>query len=152
VNVSADQAASNARAAHGREKKQSKESAVSFLEDVLANGPVLKRIIDERAAKRFSPDQLDRAKKKLGVIAEKKKGVEVSSLEGFGSRLAIDYQQGKLGGSIVSKKELSRQSDKCSVIAGRQIFLLDGKDRARFNFDVANGRRALRRNVRRLCR
>ena len=39
VNVSADQAASNVHAAHEREKKQqSKESAVSFLEDVLANG------------------------------------------------------------------------------------------------------------------
>jgi Bifunctional DNA primase/polymerase, N-terminal/AAA domain len=75
VNVSADQAVGNVHAAYERDKKSKNEqSAVSFLEDMLASGPVPKRIIEARAAGRFSLDQLDRAKKKLGVLAEKAKG------------------------------------------------------------------------------
>jgi hypothetical protein len=46
-----------------------------FLTDVLIARPAPKKLIDERAAAcGFSLDQLDRAKKKLGVVAFKKRG------------------------------------------------------------------------------
>jgi len=55
--------------------KRDKGSVVEFLLDILAGGPALKSLIDERAAKHgFSADQLDRAKKKMGIMSYKEKG------------------------------------------------------------------------------
>jgi hypothetical protein len=69
VEVSADEAIAAAAPAKDRQN-----SAVTFLLDVLANGPVPVKTIEERAAVRgFSKDQLDRAKKKMGVVSFKEK-------------------------------------------------------------------------------
>jgi putative DNA primase/helicase len=65
VDVTADEAI----AATATRKDHS--GAVMFLMDMLANGPVPKTLIDERAAVRgFSEDQLKRAKAKTGIVAQ----------------------------------------------------------------------------------
>src|SRR5262249_44026093 len=70
VDITADQAV--AAASPKRDKGES--SAVTFLRDVLSGGPVLVKTIEERATVRgFSKDQLDRAKKKMGVLSFKEK-------------------------------------------------------------------------------
>jgi len=73
VDITADQAI----AAATPSKAKDHSGPVTFLLNVLANGhPVSKKIIEERgAASGFSVDQIDRAKKKLGVVAFKEKGV-----------------------------------------------------------------------------
>ena len=68
-----DMTADRALAAVAPTKDKSQQSgAVGFLLDVLANGPVPVKIIEERAAARgFSKDQLKRAKQKMCVVAFK---------------------------------------------------------------------------------
>ena len=69
VDMTADQAL--AAVAPTKDKSQ-QSGAVGFLLDVLANGPVPVKIIEERAAARgFSKDQLKRAKQKMCVVAFK---------------------------------------------------------------------------------
>ncbi len=69
VDMTADQAL--AAAAPTKDKGQ-QSGAVGFLLDVLANGPVPVKIIEERAAARgFSKDQLKRAKRKMCVVTFK---------------------------------------------------------------------------------
>jgi hypothetical protein len=54
---------------------ESGNGARAFLSDILANGPVLAKLIEERGAERgLSEDQLRRAKRKLGIVAFKGKG------------------------------------------------------------------------------
>jgi DNA polymerase len=70
VDVSADEAIAALRAGKDRQT-----GVVVFLLDILAGGPVLKSVIEERGSVRgFSIDQLDRAKKKMGVVAFKENG------------------------------------------------------------------------------
>ena len=65
VEVSADEAIAGATPA-----KHKADSVVTFLMDILTNGPVPVKVIEGRAQLRgFSKDQLDRAKKKMGVEA-----------------------------------------------------------------------------------
>jgi len=67
VDVTADEALA---AASPRKDRQS--GAVAFLLDILANGPVPKRIIEERATARgFSEMQLRTAKQKMGIVVYK---------------------------------------------------------------------------------
>jgi hypothetical protein len=69
VNVTADQAIAAAAPAKDRGQQS---GAVGFLLDVLANGPVPVKTIEERAAARgCSKDQLDRAKRKMCVVTFK---------------------------------------------------------------------------------
>jgi DNA polymerase bacteriophage-type len=69
VDMTADQAL--AAVAPTKDKSQ-QSGAVGFLLDVLANGPVPVKIIEERAAARgFSKDQQKRAKQKMCVVAFK---------------------------------------------------------------------------------
>jgi hypothetical protein len=72
VDVTADQAIAAATPA----KERGQQSNVSnFLLDILMNGPVPTKLIEERAAARkFSKDQLDRAKKKIGIVSFKEPG------------------------------------------------------------------------------
>ena len=70
VDVTADQALA---AAVPSKDKQS--GAVTFLLDILANGPVPKNVIEERAkARGLSDDQLRRAKAKMNAVAFKETG------------------------------------------------------------------------------
>jgi DNA polymerase len=70
VDLTADQAIAASKADKG-----SPSGAVVFLLDILANGPVPKKIIQERAVARgLSEDQLDRAKRKMSVAAFKQPG------------------------------------------------------------------------------
>ena len=72
VDITADQALA---AATPTKDKGPQSGAVGFLLDVLANGPVPVKIIDERAVARgFSKDQLKRAKQKMCVGAFKEGG------------------------------------------------------------------------------
>jgi hypothetical protein len=72
VDMTADQAL--AALAPTKDKGQ-QSGAVAFLLDVLANGPVPVKIIEERAAARgFSKDQLKRAKQKMCVGTFKEGG------------------------------------------------------------------------------
>jgi hypothetical protein len=74
VDITADQAvaAATPSKAHGQQS-----GAVMFLLNILANGPVPVKLIEERAAAcGFSMDQLKRAKKKIGIGAFKAEGVE----------------------------------------------------------------------------
>ena len=72
VDVTADQALA---AAAPTKDKGRQGGAVGFLLDVLANGPVSVKTIEERAdARGFSKDQLDRAKRKMCVEAIKEGG------------------------------------------------------------------------------
>ena len=67
--MTADQAL--AAVAPAKDKSQ-QSGAVEFLLDVLANGPVPVKIIEERAAARgFRKRQLKRAKQKMCVVAFK---------------------------------------------------------------------------------
>jgi DNA polymerase len=71
VDITADQAV----AAATPTKKTQAGGVVMFLLNTLANGPVPVAIIEERAAAcGLSKDQLDRAKKKMGIVAFKQKG------------------------------------------------------------------------------
>jgi hypothetical protein len=72
VGITADQAlAAGAEAA----KAKSAPGAVTFLLDILANGPVAKTVIQERASQRgFTEDQLRRARAKAGVVTFKETG------------------------------------------------------------------------------
>jgi hypothetical protein len=73
VDITADQAV----AAAASSKNKEPNGATVFLLDILANGPVPIKLLEERAAVRgFSKDQLDRAKKKLRVAAFKAKDVK----------------------------------------------------------------------------
>jgi putative DNA primase/helicase len=69
VDMSADEAIAAAAP-----PKRDKGSVVDFLLDILAGGPALKSVIEERAtAHEFSTQQLDRAKKKMGIVSYKEK-------------------------------------------------------------------------------
>jgi len=69
VDITADEALAATSTARGQQS-----NVATFLLDILANGPVPKTIIEERATVRgFSKDQLDRAKKKMGVVSFKEK-------------------------------------------------------------------------------
>ena len=71
VDITADQAV--AAATPSKRKEQS--GPVTFLQTILANGPVPTKIIEQRAAEcGFSKDQLDRAKRKIGVKTFKETG------------------------------------------------------------------------------
>jgi DNA polymerase bacteriophage-type len=71
VDLTADQAIA---AASPKRDKDRQSGVVTFLLDILANGPVPVKVIEERATTRgFSKDQLDRAKKKMGVVSFKEK-------------------------------------------------------------------------------
>jgi hypothetical protein len=71
VDITADQAVAAATST----KKDQSGGVVTFLLNVLANGPVPIAVIEERAAAcGFSKDQLKRAKQKMGVVAFKEKG------------------------------------------------------------------------------
>jgi hypothetical protein len=53
----------------------SKTNVVLFLLDILANGAVAKSVVEKRAAARgFSIQQLDRAKKRMGIVTFKEGG------------------------------------------------------------------------------
>jgi len=68
VDITADQAV----AAATPSKRKDQSGPVTFLQTVLTNGPATVRTVEQRAAEcGFSKDQLDRAKKKLGVKAFK---------------------------------------------------------------------------------
>jgi putative DNA primase/helicase len=70
VNITADEAL----AAANPGKERGPRSVVNFLLDILANGPVLKKIIEDRAAAHgFSEDQLQRAKGRMGIVSFKEK-------------------------------------------------------------------------------
>jgi hypothetical protein len=72
VDITADQAV--AAATISKERGQ-QSNVVVFLLDILASGPVLVTVIEERAATRgFSKDQLNRARRKMGVVPFKEKG------------------------------------------------------------------------------
>ena len=77
VDVTADQAVTNSREARGEHgRKEKAQSAASFLEDMLASGHEIPiKTIQERAAGRFSKDQLDRAKAKIKAETRKQEGV-----------------------------------------------------------------------------
>jgi putative DNA primase/helicase len=65
VDLTADQAL----AAAAPSKKRGPSGAITFLLDILTNGPVLKSVIDKRAGERgFSKDQLNRARRKATSI------------------------------------------------------------------------------------
>jgi len=71
VDVTADQAI----AAASTKSKDQQSGAVVFLMDILANGPVPVKTIEDRATARgFSKDQLKRAKQKMCVEAFKEEG------------------------------------------------------------------------------
>ena len=73
VEITADQAV----AAATPSKTKDPSGATVFLLDILANGPAPIKVLEDRAAARgFSKDQLDRAKKKLHVVAFKEKDVK----------------------------------------------------------------------------
>jgi hypothetical protein len=68
VDITADQAV----AAATMSKNKDQSGPVTFLQTILTNGPVTIKIIEQRAAEcGFSKDQLDRAKRKIGVKAFK---------------------------------------------------------------------------------
>jgi hypothetical protein len=72
IDITADQAI--AAAAPTKERGQ-QSNVIIFLLDILMNGPVPAKLIEERAAARkFSKDQLDRAKKKIGIVSFKETG------------------------------------------------------------------------------
>ena len=71
VDITADQAV----AAATPSKRKDQSGPVTFLQTILTNGPVTVRIIEQRAAEcGFSKDQLDRAKRKIGVKTFKETG------------------------------------------------------------------------------
>ncbi len=73
VDITADQAVAAATPL----KTKDPSGATVFLLDILANGPAPIKILEERAAVRgFSKDQLDRAKRKLRIVAFKEKDVK----------------------------------------------------------------------------
>jgi hypothetical protein len=70
VDMTADDTLAQARAA----AKQRVNPVHEFLRDILANGPVLQKVVVERgAAKRFSLGQLQRARKAVGAVAFKRR-------------------------------------------------------------------------------
>ena len=80
MDVTADQAIAAAAPTKDRDQQS---GAVVFLMDILANGPVPVKTIEERAAARgFSKDQLKRAKQKMCVEAFKRR--EKPMAAGFG--------------------------------------------------------------------
>jgi putative DNA primase/helicase len=72
VDITADQAIAAATPAKERGQQS---NVMIFLLDILTNGPMPAKLIEERAAARkFSKDQLDRGKKKVGIVAFKETG------------------------------------------------------------------------------
>jgi DNA polymerase bacteriophage-type len=70
-----DLTADEAIAASMPSSKNKRSDAAIFLADILANGPVLVKLIDERATEHgLSKDQLKRAKQKLDLAAFKEQG------------------------------------------------------------------------------
>jgi hypothetical protein len=68
VDVTADQAVAATIPSKGKDQS----GPVLFLQDILLNGPVLAATVEERGkARGFSKDQLDRAKRKLEIVAFK---------------------------------------------------------------------------------
>jgi putative DNA primase/helicase len=68
VDITADQAV----AAATPSKRKDQSGPVAFLQTILTNGPTPKNVVEQRGAEcGLSTDQLDRAKKKLGVKAFK---------------------------------------------------------------------------------
>jgi len=68
VDITADQAV----AAATPSKRKDQSGPVTFLQTILTNGPTPKKVVEQRGAEcGLSTDQLDRAKKKLGVKAFK---------------------------------------------------------------------------------
>jgi hypothetical protein len=56
-------------------KSRDGSSAVIFLSDILANGSVPVKLLEDRATERgLSKDQLKRAKQKMGIVAFKEHG------------------------------------------------------------------------------
>jgi DNA polymerase I-like protein with 3'-5' exonuclease and polymerase domains len=73
VDISADQAV--AAAAPARNERGNQDDIIIFLFNTLLNGPVRIKFIEEQAATyNFSKDQLDRVKKKIGIVAFREKG------------------------------------------------------------------------------
>jgi hypothetical protein len=73
IDISADQAI--AAALPARKERGQQTDIMLFLFNTLINGPVPAKLIEERAtALNFSQDQLDRAKKKIGIVAFKEHG------------------------------------------------------------------------------
>ena len=73
VDISADQAI--AAAVPTRKERGQQIDIMLFLFNTLINGPVPAKLIEERAtALNFSQDQLDRAKKKIGIVTFKERG------------------------------------------------------------------------------
>ena len=71
VDITADQAV-----AASTPMKKDQGGAMTFLQDILTNGPARAKTIQERGGIRgFSQDQLDRAKKKMGVVAYRIGGI-----------------------------------------------------------------------------
>jgi DNA polymerase bacteriophage-type len=71
VDITADQAV----AAATMTKSRDGSSAVIFLSDILANGSVPVKLLEDRATERgLSKDQLKRAKQKMGIVAFKEHG------------------------------------------------------------------------------
>jgi hypothetical protein len=67
VDLNADEAIAAANIKQGRQT-----GVVVFLLDILANGPVPKKIIDERAAAQgISEERLRTAKQKMGIVVYK---------------------------------------------------------------------------------
>ena len=72
VDITADQAVA-AMTALSKTKEQTGPAV--FLTDMLTNGRVPATVVEERgAAHGFSKDQLNRAKRKMGIVAFKEKG------------------------------------------------------------------------------
>jgi DNA polymerase len=72
IDITADQAIA---AATPTKERGQQSNVIIFLLDILMNGPVPAKLIEERAAARnFSKDQLDRAKKKMRIAAFKETG------------------------------------------------------------------------------
>ena len=65
---------------------------LKFLMNLLANGPVAMKTIEEKAAEyRYSKDQLHRAKRKMNVVAFKEEG----TLEGHWFRALAQHAPNK---------------------------------------------------------
>jgi hypothetical protein len=73
VMITAEEALAASRPAKGRGGRKT-DHVEEFLCDMLAGGPILATIVNERAeAHGFSPQQLRTAKRKLGIVVFKEK-------------------------------------------------------------------------------
>ena len=80
IDLTADEAVQANKFAPGDRRKARSAPVKEFLRDILANGPVLAKIVIERgAAKGLSIDQLRRARKAISAAAFKRRGENVIS-------------------------------------------------------------------------